>query len=268
MQRDYAPPKGGATSQAAQATEPTNTASAAPAAEAPTAPTVPATTTTTTTTTAEAIASAPPSDDKKEPTAETPKYLNANDGDLGKAKDQLTKTLEWRAKTKPLELVNKVFSKAKFDGLGYTRTFADTPFSLSRFLEWRVALIELALQELDLRSATKEIIADYDPYKIFQSSSVKAASIETIKVFAQNYPELFKEKFFVNVPAVIGFFYTFIKLFVVPKTLKKFYLMSNGQNLAAEFGESKVAKLGEKLPANYGGKGAKLEEQGKGLVLE
>ncbi len=51
------------------------------------------------------------------------KYLNANDGDLPKAKDQLTKTLEWRAKTKPLDLVDKVFSKAKFAGLGYVTKY-------------------------------------------------------------------------------------------------------------------------------------------------
>lgn len=51
------------------------------------------------------------------------KYLNANDGDLPRAKEQLTKTLEWRAKTKPLDLVTKVFSKAKFDGLGYVTKY-------------------------------------------------------------------------------------------------------------------------------------------------
>jgi len=52
------------------------------------------------------------------------KYLNANDGDLGKAKEQLVKTLEWRAETKPLELVKKAYSKAKFDGLGFVTTYA------------------------------------------------------------------------------------------------------------------------------------------------
>jgi hypothetical protein len=51
------------------------------------------------------------------------KYLNANDGDLARAKDQLTKTLEWRAKMKPLELAKKVFSKTKFDGLGYVTKY-------------------------------------------------------------------------------------------------------------------------------------------------
>lgn len=53
------------------------------------------------------------------------KYLNANDGDLVKAKDQLVKTLEWRAKTNPLDLVKKEFSKTKFDGLGYVTTYKD-----------------------------------------------------------------------------------------------------------------------------------------------
>ena len=57
------------------------------------------------------------------------KYLNANDGDLAKAKDQLTKTLEWRAKTNPAELVQKKFNHSKFGGLGYTTVFgaADAP---------------------------------------------------------------------------------------------------------------------------------------------
>lgn len=51
------------------------------------------------------------------------KYLNANDGDVLKAKDQLTKTLEWRAKMKPLELIKKKFNRSKFEGLGYVTTF-------------------------------------------------------------------------------------------------------------------------------------------------
>lgn len=51
------------------------------------------------------------------------KYLNANDGDLVKAKDQLTKTLDWRAKFKPLELVKKTYSKAKFEGLGFVTIY-------------------------------------------------------------------------------------------------------------------------------------------------
>src|SRR3569833_1653333 len=51
------------------------------------------------------------------------KYLNANVGVLAKAKDQLTKTLEWRAETKPLDLLKKEYSKAKFEGLGYVTSY-------------------------------------------------------------------------------------------------------------------------------------------------
>ena len=51
------------------------------------------------------------------------KYLNANDGDVGKAKDQLKKTLEWRAKTKPLELLERTFNKSKFGELGYVTVY-------------------------------------------------------------------------------------------------------------------------------------------------
>ncbi|KAK4212604.1 CRAL-TRIO domain-containing protein [Rhypophila decipiens] len=233
------------------------------------------------------------------------KYLNASDGDLAKAKEQLTKTLEWRAETKPLELVKKHFPKSKFDGLGFVTAYLnetdatdpenkeiftwniyggvksidETFGDLAQFIEWRVSLMELALAELNLSSATKPITATYDPYKIIQvhdyksisflrqSPHVKSASAETIKVFAQNYPELLKEKFFVNVPAIMGFVYAFMKLFVAPKTIKKFHPMSNGGNLVHEFGESRVRNLGEKLPAIYGGKGGELKDQGTGPLL-
>jgi len=141
--------------------------------------------------------------------------------------------------------------------------------------------MELALHKLGLSAATKPITADHDPYKMFQvhdyksvsflrqSPRVKSASAETIKVFAQNYPELLKEKFFVNVPAIMGFVYTFMKLFVAPKTIRKFHPMSNGANLAHEFATgSKVKALGEKLPAEYGGKGGDLKAEGTGPLVE
>lgn len=140
--------------------------------------------------------------------------------------------------------------------------------------------MELALHDLSLASATKKITADYDPYKIVQvhdyksisflrqSASVKAASTETIKVFAQNYPELLKEKFFVNVPAIMGFVYAFMKLFVAAKTIKKFHPMSNGGGLAAEFGSSAIPNLGQRLPKEYGGKAGELKTLGTEPKLE
>jgi hypothetical protein len=140
--------------------------------------------------------------------------------------------------------------------------------------------MEDALQALGIDKATKPITADYDPYKILQvhdyksisflrqSPVVKAASTETIKVFAQNYPELLKEKFFVNVPAFMGFIYAFMKLFVAAKTIKKFHPMSNGANLAKEMAtSSKVKALGQLLPKEYGGKGSDLSTTGRQPAL-
>ncbi|KAI1314064.1 CRAL-TRIO domain-containing protein [Xylaria venustula] len=238
------------------------------------------------------------------------KYLNANDGDIVKARDQLTKTLDWRKKTQPLELIKQTFSKEKFGGLGYVTVYSaeekdggekdgareiftwnvygnvksiDVTFgNLEEFINWRVALMEQAVQELSLPTATTPITADpdADPYKMFQvhdykgvsflrqAPQVKAASTETIRVFATAYPELLKEKFFVNVPAVMGFMYGFMKLFVAARTIKKFHPMSNGANLAKEdFGGSKVP-LGQMLPPEYGGKGADLKSQGTEPLTE
>ncbi|KAL8303343.1 hypothetical protein RB597_005101 [Gaeumannomyces tritici] len=231
------------------------------------------------------------------------KYLNANDGDLAKAKDQLTKTLDWRAKTKPLELLEKKHNKEKFSGLGYVTTYTtdtgskakevftwniygsvksmdDTFGKLEDFIDWRVALMELAVHDLSISTATERITAEQDPYKIYQvhdyksisflrqAPAVKAASKETITVLAANYPELLKEKFFINVPVVMGFMYAVMKLFVAPNTLKKFHPMSNGGALAEEFSASELPGLGEKLPKEYGGQGPELSKLGKQTPLE
>ncbi|KAK8017092.1 phosphatidylinositol transfer protein SFH5 [Apiospora rasikravindrae] len=237
------------------------------------------------------------------------KYLNANDGDLAKAKDQLTKTLAWRAETNPLETTKATWSKDKFDALGYVTTYRsddgsskegnpeskevftwnvygnvkdmDVTFGdRNEFLDWRVGLMELAMQELDLASATRPITADWDPYKIYQvhdyksvsflrqNAKVKAAVSETVKIFGQNYPELLKQKFFVNVPAIMGWLYAVVKIFVAERTAKKFHPMGNGANMSAEFADSKVPGLGKMLPKEYGGQGEALAVQGRQTLLE
>ena len=55
------------------------------------------------------------------------KYLNANDQDVNRALDQLSKTLAWRAKVKPLELLKRQFSLRKFKGLGFVSKYGDDP---------------------------------------------------------------------------------------------------------------------------------------------
>jgi phosphatidylinositol transfer protein SFH5 len=77
--------------------------------------------------------------------------------------------------------------------------------------------MELSIRELDLASATVPIPENGpDPYRMIQvhdylnvsflrmDPSIRAATKETIQKFQMAYPELLKEKFFVNVPLVMG----------------------------------------------------------------
>src|ERR1700712_2258953 len=86
-----------------------------------------------------------------------------------------------------------------------------TSNTLYRFVKWRAALMELSVKELDLASATEKIPeGGIDPYRMVQvhdylnvsflrmDPTIKAASTEVIKTFSMAYPELLKEKFFVN----------------------------------------------------------------------
>jgi hypothetical protein len=47
------------------------------------------------------------------------KFLRANQNDLAKAEEQLTKTLKWRKEFDPTKAASEVFKRDKFDGLGY-----------------------------------------------------------------------------------------------------------------------------------------------------
>lgn len=89
-----------------------------------------------------------------------------------------------------------------------------------------------------------------------QDPAVKAATKETISTFSMAYPELLKEKFFVNVPVLMGWMFTAIKLFLAPETVKKFHPLSYGAALAGE-----LPSIGAQLPEVYGGTNGKLEDK-------
>lgn len=86
---------------------------------------------------------------------------------------------------------------------------------------------------------------------------VKTATSETIKVLGRYYPETLSRKFFVNVPVVMGWVYTAIKLVVAKETAKKFTVLSYGNQLATE--------LGRNIPTVYGGTQGELEEVGEAM---
>lgn len=136
--------------------------------------------------------------------------------------------------------------------------------------------MEMAVAELNLQEATTMIPSEGpDPYQMLQvhdymnvsflrmPSNLRAATKETISIFSMAYPELLKEKFFINVPFVMGWMYTALKLVLSPNTIRKFHVITSGANLAAEF-----PSFGNSLPEAYGGKGATLADVGKVVPLE
>ncbi|KAI9369906.1 CRAL-TRIO domain-containing protein [Aspergillus egyptiacus] len=227
------------------------------------------------------------------------KFLRANAGDLKLAEEQLTKALEWRQNLDPLSLVDESKNKYdadKFSGLGYLTTYEredkgnlvvtwniygavkkidETFGDLDEFIKWRVALMELAVQELGMDKATSVIDYDgEDSYQMIQvhdylnvsffrlNPNIRAATKKTIEVFSTAYPELLREKYFVNVPSIMGWMFSLVKLFVNPNTTRKFHPISNGTNLAREF-----PGVAQKFPKNYGGDGPELEGSARTVAL-
>lgn len=136
--------------------------------------------------------------------------------------------------------------------------------------------MELAIRDLKLNEATSVI--DYngdDPYQMLQvhdyqnvsflrmNPTIKTASRTTIEVFSTAYPELLKEKFFVNVPLVMGWVFTALKVFLSKNTIRKFHPITNGANLAREFNG-----LGDEFPKSYGGKSPELAENARTVSLQ
>lgn len=131
------------------------------------------------------------------------------------------------------------------------------------FMNFRVALMELTIQNLGIATGT-QAIPDYnpseftqDPYQAIQIHDykgisflrpdplVKAASSKTIDLFSKYYPELLEKKYFVNVPWIMEKFFATFKLFLPAATIKKFVLLNKGMDL--------VKNLGSGIPAEYGG---------------
>ncbi|KAH8805928.1 CRAL-TRIO domain-containing protein [Xylogone sp. PMI_703] len=220
------------------------------------------------------------------------KFLRANPNDVTKAKSQLIEALKWRKQLQPHKLLDETeFDGSKFGELGYVTIYTKpdgvkeiitwniygtvkdkkaTFGNVEEFIKWRSALMELSVRELDLPNAKEKIPeGGIDPYRMIQvhdyqnvsflrmDPTVKAASKETIRVMSIAYPELLKEKFFVNVPVVMGWVFAALKVFLSAETVKKFHPLSYGSSLAGE-----LRGIGEQLPKAYGGKGKDIKDGG------
>ncbi|KAF5596978.1 SFH5-phospholipid transporter [Fusarium subglutinans] len=217
------------------------------------------------------------------------KFLRANNDDPVAAEKQLTQALEWRKKMNPTALVTQTFDKSKFGDLGYVTVHKGengketiitwniygavkdnkaTFGNVEEFIKWRAAIMELSVQKLKLDQVTEPIPeGGEDPYQMIQvhdylnvsffrmDPAVKAASKETISVFSMAYPELLAHKYFVNVPAIMGWMFGAMKLFLAPATLRKFHPMTSGTTLAIE-----LKGIVSTLPKEYGGQGPSVKE--------
>jgi len=137
--------------------------------------------------------------------------------------------------------------------------------------------MEMAVQDLKMKDATSVIDYDgeKDPYRMIQvhdylnvkffrmDPSVRTATKKVIDVFSTAYPELLREKFFVNVPAIMGWMFTAMKVILSRNTTRKFHPITNGINLAREFPGS----VSEKIPKVYGGKGVDLKDEARAVPL-
>lgn len=156
----------------------------------------------------------------------------------------------------------------------YFRFFSVTCADAARFVKWRAALMELAVQGLNMKDATT-VIDDDDPYQMIQVHDyqnwkfinldpiVRAATRKTIAVFSTAYPELLREKFFVNVPAIMGWMFSAMRLIMSRHTVRKFHPIASGENLAREFPDP----IAEYIPVSYGGKGPELMDGARTVQL-
>jgi hypothetical protein len=64
-------------------------------------------------------------------------------------------------------------------------------------------------------------------------SETKAATKKVIEVLGAHYPELLSRKYFVNVPVVMGWMFSAMKLFLAKETVAKFQVLSYGSYMGS-----------------------------------
>ncbi|CAI5757423.1 unnamed protein product [Candida verbasci] len=206
------------------------------------------------------------------------KFLAADQYNVELSKQRIIKTLNWRNKFQPLHaafvekfhvelnelgvITNSKSNKQNlkvitwnlygnlknpkkiFEKFGGGST---TEFPGSQFLRWRIGLMEKSLQLIDFSSVENNKIGQIHDYKnvsMFKiDPNMKVATKEIIEIFGNNYPELLSTKFFINVPLIMGWVFTFFKTIKVinEDTLKKFQVLNHG-NLTESLNTEDLSK--------------------------
>ncbi|KAK9466023.1 CRAL-TRIO domain-containing protein [Lipomyces arxii] len=204
------------------------------------------------------------------------KYLVANKYAVPETRQQLLDTLKWRKSFKPLSAAFEETHDPKFEGLGFitedkskdngeiitwnlygqAAAKPDIVFGdLDKFLRWRVGVMERGLQLLDFASSRTQIsqVHDYANVSFLRMDpNARKASRAAVEIFQKFYPELLGKKYFVNVPLIMGWMFTAMKLFVSRETMQKFVVLSYATYLAEYTGSN--------VPEVYGGKDFKMPE--------
>lgn len=214
------------------------------------------------------------------------KFLVANDYNVETTKSKLVATLDWRAEFKPLSAAYVEKYDAGLEKLGVITKYAEAPDNFhvatwnlyanlknpkklfakfgvgieqdekaqlpgTMFLRWRIGLMERLLCLLDFADKHNNKAAqvhDYNNVLMFRMDpGMKQATNEIITVFQENYPELLSKKFFVNVPLLMGWVFTFFKAtgVISAATVARFEMMNHG-DLTLTFNK-------ENLPYDYNG---------------
>ncbi|KAH8878530.1 hypothetical protein GQ53DRAFT_616244, partial [Thozetella sp. PMI_491] len=169
------------------------------------------------------------------------KFLSACNYDVNKAAQMLKNSLIWRSQKNPRVLMHKYHAE-KFKGLGYITSHERlnggrvvvtwnlwrnkcnakqqreiTKDIEERYLEWRIALIEMEIDEIGIAAATAlPQLGDQDPFRSIQVHDFSDFSFATVnflsntkaiaaglKIFSVNYPEMVFEKDFVGMPFAV-----------------------------------------------------------------
>lgn len=206
------------------------------------------------------------------------KFLAADEYNYEAARKRLVDTFNWRSKFQPLLAAYNEKFDGELDRLGVISTYDQTKDNLhvvtwnlygnlkspqklfkrfgkeentekegTPFLRWRIGLMERALLLVDFSDAKNSKIGqvhDYENVSMFRMDpGMKAATKEIISIFGANYPELLSTKFFINVPTIMSWMFTFVRTigFISDDTFAKFRVLNNG-NLAEWFGENTLPK--------------------------
>ncbi|EES18028.1 hypothetical protein BDA96_01G458600 [Sorghum bicolor] len=130
----------------------------------------------------------------------------------------------------------------------YERVFGDGD-RLSRFLRWRVQVMERGVRALTLRPGGVNAIIQVTDLKDMPKRELRAASNQILSLFQDNYPEMVARKVFINVPWYFSVLFSMISPFLTERTKSKFVIAREG-NVAETLYKFIRPEL---VPVQYGG---------------